>query len=63
MQNLEYVMAQFENSFELDIQFVFEHYFNRRSISFVCYTFFIRKEDLHCHYLAYLKNTDTCPDT
>ena len=38
--------AQFENSFELDIQFVFEHYFNRRSISFVCYAFVIRKKEI-----------------
>ena len=36
--------AQFENSFELDIQFVFEHYFNRRSISFVCYAFCYKEE-------------------
>ena len=37
-------MAQFENSFELDIQFVFEHYFNRRSICFVCYGFCYKEE-------------------
>ena len=36
--------AQFENSFELDIQFVFEHYFNRRSISVVSYAFCYKEE-------------------
>ena len=44
IQNLQYSTAQFENCFELDIQFLFENYFNRRSISFACYAFCYKEE-------------------